>query len=83
ELYDEQAEMKVLMEQIRSMNPSSEDFMNAIHRLKDIVMDHVRQEESTYFAAIRDKFSSAESEQLATQFKAAKSKIQDEMSATK
>ncbi len=83
ELYDEQAEMKVLMDQIRSMNPASEDFMNAIHRLKDIVMDHVRQEENTYFAAIRDNFSSAESEQLATQFKAAKSKIQDEMSAQK
>ena len=83
ELYDEQAEMKALMDQIRSMNPASEDFMNAIHRLKDIVMDHVRQEESTYFAAIREKFSSAESEQLATQFKAAKSKIQDEMSAAK
>ena len=83
ELYDEQAEMKVLMDQIRSMNPASEDFMNAIHRLKDIVMDHVRQEENTYFAAIRDNFSSAESEQLATKFKAAKSKIQDEMSAQK
>ncbi len=81
ELYDEQAEMKVLLDQIRVMNPSSEDFMNAIHRLKDIVMDHVRQEESTFFAAIRDSFSSAESEQLATQFKAAKSKLQDEMSA--
>jgi len=83
ELYDEQAEMKVLLDQIRSMNPASEDFMNAIHRLKDIVMDHVRQEESTYFAAIREKFSSEESEQLATQFKTAKSKIQDEMSSTK
>ena len=83
ELYDEQAEMKVLMDQIRSMNPASEDFMNAIHRLKDIVMDHIRQEENTYFAAIRDNFSSAESEQLATKFKAAKSKIQDEMSAQK
>lgn len=83
ELYDEQAEMKVIMDQIRSMSPASEDFMNAIHRLRDIVMDHVRQEESTYFAAIRDNFSSEESEQLATRFKTAKSKIQDEMSAQK
>jgi hemerythrin superfamily protein len=83
ELYDEQAEMKVLMDQIRSMNPSSEEFMNAVHRLRDIVMDHVRQEESTFFAAIRDNFSSEESEQLASQFKAHKSKLQDEMSAKK
>ncbi|KAM3111744.1 hemerythrin domain-containing protein [Phormidesmis sp. 146-33] len=82
ELYDEQAEMKVLMDQIRSMNPASDEFLNAVNRLKDIVMDHVRQEESTYFGAIRDNFSSDESEQLATQFKAAKSRIQDEMSSS-
>ncbi|MBW4418309.1 MAG: hemerythrin domain-containing protein [Myxacorys californica WJT36-NPBG1] len=82
ELYDEQAEMKVIMDEIRGLNPSSEEFLNAVRRLRDIVMDHVRQEESTYFAAIRDNFSSAESEQLATQFKAAKSKIQDELAAS-
>lgn len=82
ELYDEQAEMKVILDEIRGLNPSSEEFLNAVRRLRDIVMDHVRQEESTYFAAIRDNFSSAESEQLATQFKAAKSKIQDELAAS-
>ncbi|MBW4537504.1 MAG: hemerythrin domain-containing protein [Myxacorys chilensis ATA2-1-KO14] len=83
ELYDEQAEMKVIMDEIRGLNPSSEEFLNAVRSLRDIVMDHVRQEESTYFAAIRDNFSSAESEQLATQFKAAKSKIQDELASMK
>ncbi|NDJ16178.1 hemerythrin domain-containing protein [Myxacorys almedinensis] len=82
ELYDEQADMKVIMDEIRSMNPASEEFMNAVRRLRDIVMDHVRQEESTYFAAIRDNFSSAESEQLASQFKSAKSRIQDELAAS-
>ena len=82
ELYDEQAEMKVIMDEIRTLNPASEEFMNAVRRLRDIVMDHVRQEESTYFAAIRDNFSSAESEQLATRFKSAKSRIQDELAAS-
>ena len=82
ELYDEQAEMKVIMDEIRGLNPGSDEFLNAVRRLRDIVMDHVRQEESTYFAAIRDNFSSAESEQLATQFKSAKSKIQDELAAS-
>jgi hemerythrin superfamily protein len=83
ELYDEQAEMKVLLDQIRSMSPASDEFMNTVERLKDIVMDHVRQEESTYFAAIRDNFSSDESENLATQFKACKSRLQDEMATMK
>jgi len=39
--------------------------------------DHIRQEESTMFAAIRDNMSSDQSEQLATQFKSAKSQVQD------
>jgi hypothetical protein len=39
-----------------------------VKHLQEVVSDHVRQEESTYIAAIRDNFSSTESEQLATQF---------------
>lgn len=81
ELYDEQAEMKVLLNQIKAMSPASAEFKSKVNQLKDIVMDHVRQEESTMFTAIRNNLSSAQSEQLATQFKAAKSKLQDKMSA--
>jgi hemerythrin superfamily protein len=79
ELYDEQAEMKVVLDHILSLNPATDEFLNAVHHLQDKVMDHVRQEESSFFAAIRDNFSSEESEQLASQFKAVKSQIQDEM----
>ena len=46
----------------------------------DVVGDHIRQEESTMFAAIRDNMNSDQSEQLATEFKAAKSKLQDKIS---
>jgi hemerythrin superfamily protein len=80
ELYDEQSEMKQLMEEIKSTSPSSSEFKDKVKQLMDVVMDHVRQEESTMFAAIRDNLSSQESEQLATQFKSAKSKLQDKMS---
>lgn len=79
ELYSEQAEMKQLLQQIKSMDPSHSDFKVRVNQLKDIVMDHVRQEESTMFAAIRNNCSSEQSEQMATQFKAAKSRIQDRM----
>jgi hemerythrin superfamily protein len=82
ELYDEQAEMKQLMEQIRSMSPSSPEFKSQINRLKEIVMDHVRQEESTMFTAIRNNCSDQQKEQLATEFKTAKSKVQDRMAAS-
>jgi hemerythrin superfamily protein len=81
ELYDEQAEFKVLLSELKSLNPTSPDFKQKLNQLKEGVMDHVRQEESTMFAAIRNNLSSAQSEQLATQFKAAKSKLQDELAA--
>lgn len=79
ELYDEQAEMKRLLEQIKAISPSSSEFKDRVRNLADIVTDHVRQEESTMFAAIRNNLSSEQSEQLATQFKAAKSRIQGRM----
>lgn len=79
ELYDEQSEMKRLLDTIRSMNPSTSEFKDRVRHLMDIVGDHIRQEESTMFASIRNNLSSDQSEQLATQFKAAKSRIQERL----
>ncbi|MFB2769379.1 hemerythrin domain-containing protein [Pelatocladus sp. BLCC-F211] len=77
ELYDEQADMKRRLEQIKAIDPSASQFKDQIRQLMDVVGDHIRQEESTMFAAIRNNMSSDESEQLATQFKAAKQRIQE------
>ncbi len=79
ELYDEQSEMKALLEEIKAMTPSSSEFKVKANQLKNVVMDHIRQEENDVFAKIRDNFSDQQSEQLATQFKSAKSKIQEKM----
>ena len=83
ELYDEQAEMRVIMDEIKSMDPASPAFKDKVRQLQEIVMDHVRQEESTYFTAIRESFSSQESERLATQFKEYKAQLQKEMADMK
>lgn len=81
ELYDEQAEMKQMLDEIKASDPAATDeFKSKIRKLMDAVGDHIRQEESTMFAAIRDNMSSDQSEQLATQFKSAKSQIQQKMS---
>jgi hemerythrin superfamily protein len=79
ELYDEQAEMKRLLEQIKAIDPANSEFKDRVRNLMDIVGDHTRQEESTMFAAIRNNFSTEQSEQLATQFKAAKSRVQERL----
>lgn len=82
ELYDEQAEMKVMLDSIKSLSPGSPEFKQQLQRLKDVVMDHVRQEESTMFAAIRNNCSDQQKEQMATQFKAAKAKLQERLAAS-
>lgn len=82
ELYDEQAQMTVILDEIKSIDPASSQFKVKVNQLKVIVMDHVRQEESTMFTAIRNNCSSDQSEQLASQFKAAKSKLQDQLKAS-
>jgi hemerythrin superfamily protein len=85
ELYDEQAEMKVVLEELKGMDTSATDFANnfksRIGQLKDMVMDHVRQEENSMFAALRSNCSDDQREQMATQFKSAKAKLQEQMMA--
>jgi hemerythrin superfamily protein len=81
ELYDEQAEMKVMLESIKSLNPADSEFKTKVNQLKEAVMDHVRQEENTMFMAIRNNCSDDQQERMATEFKTAKAKLQDQMMA--
>jgi len=83
ELYDEQAQMKRMLDEIKSIDPNSADeFRSKIKQLMDVVGDHIRQEEFTMFPAIDSNCSGEQKEQMATDFKAAKSKIQKEMAAS-
>jgi hemerythrin superfamily protein len=82
ELYDEQAQMKRMLDEIKSIDPASADeFRSKIKDLMDMVGDHIRQEEFTMFTAIDNNCTDEQKEQMATEFKAAKSKIQQEMAA--
>lgn len=83
ELYNEQAEMKQMLAKIKSMNPISSDFKAQIKQLQTAVQEHVKEEESDMFAQIRRNLSEAQMEQMATQFKAAKSTMQQEMANLK
>lgn len=82
ELFDEQAQMKQMLNQIKAIDPTSADeFRSRVKDLMDVVGDHIRQEESTLFAAIDRNCSTEQKEQMASEFKAAKSRIQQEMAA--
>jgi len=79
ELYDEQGEFRVLLDEIKAISPSSPQFKDRVKQLLDKVGDHIRQEETTLFAAIRNNLNTQQSEQWATDFKAAKVKAQKEL----
>lgn len=80
ELYDEQAQMKQMLDEIKSTDPAATDeFKSKVRKLMDVVGDHIRQEESTMFSAIRDNCSDEQQEQMATQFKEVKSQLQKKL----
>jgi hemerythrin superfamily protein len=81
ELYDEQAEMKQLLKQIKSLSPSASDFKSRIEQLMKAVQSHVNQEEGEMFPKIRDNFNNEQQKQMATEFKKVKSQLQDQLAA--
>lgn len=79
ELFDEQAHVKQALEEIKALSPSSPQFKDKAKELLAQLGDHIRQEETTMFAAIRNNLTTEQSEQLATEFKAAKTRIQQKV----
>jgi len=80
-LYDEQAQMKQKLDEIKAISPSTAEFKDKVRQLKEAVLHHVREEENDMFPKIRDNFSREQEEQMATEFKNAKSQIQDRLAA--
>ena len=81
DLYSEQAEVKQMLEQIKSLNPSDPNFKVNVENLMKSVKQHVIEEENDMLPKLRDHFSSEKQQQMATEFKSVKSKLQDQMAA--
>lgn len=79
ELYDEQAELETILNEMKELDPTSSEFKSKLKQVKDMIGDHTRQEESTMFASIRKNLSPEQREQMATQFKEVKKKLQSQM----
>lgn len=82
DLYNEQAEQARMLEEIKSLSPSSSEFKTKVQQLKDATNHHINQEENEMLPRLDANFSSEQQQELATQFKSAKSKLQDEMAAS-
>lgn len=78
-LYDEQAQMKKMLDQIKAMNCEDIiEFKSAIESLMIAVNTHVKEEEDEMFPRIQESFGDEQQKQMATEFKTAKSQIQDQ-----
>lgn len=79
ELYDEQAALALVLDGMMGLNPLTPEFRSELHRVKTMVGDHTRQEESTMFGAIAKNCSVTQQTQMATEFKEAKKQLQRQM----
>ena len=83
EIYDQTDEVMQMLDEIKPLNPSSSEFKAKIEQLRTAVRTHINQEEKDIFTLIRDNFSNEQQKQIATEFKTAKSQLQDQMAASK
>lgn len=79
ELYSEQAEMENLLNELKSMSSTGDEFMAKIKQLKSMIGDHTRQEESTMFASMRKNLSQEDRERMGARFKESKQTLQSQM----
>lgn len=78
-LYDEQAEAKYMLDQIKALDTQDVSaFKAAVVQLKAAITAHVEEEEDYLFYCIQHNFTEGQQKQLATDFKTAKSQIQDQ-----
>lgn len=80
EAEEEHVEAKIMLEEIKSLDPSSPDFKAKIKQLKEAVLHHVEEEESEMFEAVSESMSEEEKEQLADEFKTTKEKLKPDVS---
>lgn len=83
EIYAQTDEVMQMLEEIQPLNPASSQFKAKVEQLRTAVRTHINQEEKDIFPKLRDNFSDEQQKQMATEFKAIKSKLQDEIAAAK
>lgn len=70
-------EVMQMLDEIKPLNPVDSQFKAKIEQLRTAVRNHINQEENDIFPKLRDNFSHEQQKQIGSEFKAAKSQLQD------
>ncbi len=80
EAQNDHHEAKQLLEEIEFLSPTSAEFKQKIRELKQLIQQHVQEEENELFSQARQCMSEEKRSQLGTEFEAVKRQLQSEMS---
>jgi len=81
EIYEQTDEVIQMLEEIKLLNPSDSGFKAKVEQLRIAARAHIDQEESDIFPKLKN-FSDEQQKQMASEFKAVKSQLQDQMAAS-
>ena len=82
EIYEQTDEVMEMLDEIKPLDPASSEFKAKIEQLRTATRNHIDQEEKDVFALIKENFSHEQQKQMATEFKMAKSQLQEQMTTT-
>ncbi|MBD2020980.1 hemerythrin domain-containing protein [Leptolyngbya sp. FACHB-36] len=83
EIVDQTDHVIELLNKMKSFNPANPNFKAQVEQLRLAVRGHIDQEERDIFPRIKDNLSSEQQKTLATDFKAAKSNLQEQQQEQK
>lgn len=83
EIVDQTDHVIEMLDEVKPVDPSDPDFKTQIKQLRRAVREHIDQEENDIFPKLKDNFSHEQQKQIATEFKAAKSRLQDQLQEQK
>ncbi|HBB36236.1 MAG TPA: hemerythrin [Cyanobacteria bacterium UBA8803] len=79
----EHTQARILLEELKPLNPTSSEFQDKIEQLKDAVQHHVREEEEEVLPLVQQVMSDQELEQLGEEYQQAKNKLKQQMVAAR
>ncbi|MBD3885776.1 hemerythrin domain-containing protein [Phormidium tenue FACHB-886] len=78
EIFEQTDHVIEMLDEMKLLDPTASNFKSEIERLRLAVREHIDQEESDIFPRFQNDLSHEQQKQLATDFKAAKSKLQEQ-----